>query len=364
MNVETKTNNEITQLLNNWYIEIRNRHVGNAYKLKKDIEKRIQNIEEDQNLLLYYSLIDFGYNYLIDNLSISKNSFDKIDSLGNPTDEFLAYYYHFYKAIHSNAIGNYNAAKENYDKAEKLLGNIPDEIEKAEFYYNQATFHYHFYQALIAIKQVTKAKEIFNKHNGYDLKIGYCNNLLGLACTHLKEWELAEEYFISAMDIFKKQNNENPILVVRQNLGLMYANQNLSELAIRYLTEVCEKMPNNYKAIFVKAKEHSKIDENEIASKLIEKGLNISNELGIIEYQYRFKIIKAINEKVPAKTLENAILEGMNYFKTEELWEYIQEYNERVAVLFHQENNFEKASKYFYLSHQAKEEISKKEGLK
>ena len=31
------------------------------------------------------------------------------------------------------------------------------------------------------------------------------------------------------------------MLVVKQNLGLMYAGQNLSELAISHLNEVCEK---------------------------------------------------------------------------------------------------------------------------
>ena len=72
MNIQTTVNNKVTDLLNAWYIEIRNRNVANAYKLKEEIESAINNIEEDQNLLLYYSLLDFGYKYLIDNLSIAK----------------------------------------------------------------------------------------------------------------------------------------------------------------------------------------------------------------------------------------------------------------------------------------------------
>lgn len=120
MNVQTTVNNKVTELLNAWYIEIRNRNVANAYKFKKEIESSINNIEEDQNLLLYYSLLDFGYKYLIDNLSIAKNSFDQIESFDKPTDDFLSYYYNFYKAIYSNAVGNYNAAKEHYEIAEKI----------------------------------------------------------------------------------------------------------------------------------------------------------------------------------------------------------------------------------------------------
>ncbi|MCU5281584.1 tetratricopeptide repeat protein, partial [Bacillus cereus] len=52
MNVQTTLNNKVTELLNAWYIEIRNRNVANAYKLKKEIDSSIENIEEDQNLLL------------------------------------------------------------------------------------------------------------------------------------------------------------------------------------------------------------------------------------------------------------------------------------------------------------------------
>lgn len=99
-------------------------------------------------------------------MSVAKNSFDQIESFDKPTDDFLSYYYHFYKAIYSNAVGDYNAAKEHYEMAENSLKNIPDEIEKAEFYYNQAVFQYHYYQAFVAFQQATKAKEIFTEHNG------------------------------------------------------------------------------------------------------------------------------------------------------------------------------------------------------
>lgn len=364
LDVQTTVNNKVTELLNAWYIEIRNRNVANAYKLKKEIESSINNIEEDQNLLLYYSLLDFGYKYLIDNLSIAKNSFDQIEALDKPTDDFLSYYYNFYKAIYSNAVGNYNAAKEHYEKAENLLKGIPDEIEKAEFYYNHAVFQYHFYQAFVSFQQAAKAKEIFAEHEGYEVKIGYCNNLMALACTHLKEWELAEELYISAMDIFKKVKNENGMLVVKQNLGLMYAGQNLSELAIGHLNEVCENMPENYKAIYIKGKEHFKLDENSLAAVLVQKGMEICDKLELIEYQHHFKILDGLNKGLSGEKLEKIVLEGIEYFEGEKLWEYVKEYTEVLAVLFHKEHNFEKASCYFFSSHKANEEVFKKEALK
>ena len=59
-----------------------------AQQLKTEIDGMIGNIEEDQNLLLYYALLDFRFKVLMDNLSITPASFEKIDSLNAETDDF------------------------------------------------------------------------------------------------------------------------------------------------------------------------------------------------------------------------------------------------------------------------------------
>ncbi|WP_440604697.1 tetratricopeptide repeat protein [Bacillus sp. GB_SG_008] len=364
MNVQLKGNEQLIELLNEWYLQIRARNIENSKRLKKEIEKQINDLKDNQNLLFYYSLLDFRYSYLINNLGISKKSFDKIETFDTPKEDFLAYYYHFFKAIHSNAIGSYNLAKEHYDRAESLLIHIPDELEKAEFYYNLAIFHYHIYKGLLATKYANASKDIFSNNTDCELKIAYCNNLLGLACTHLKEFELAEEYFVSAIDLFHNFGSERDVLIVRQNLGLMYAEQRSPSLAIRYLSEVNQKMPNNYKALFVQAKQYLKLGETTIALELIKEGLKICNELELSEYQYRFIIMREMCNNNTTENLEKTILAGMDYFKKEQLWEYVQEYSEILAVQFHAEANFEKASTYFFLSYGAKEKIFEKEALK
>ncbi|HEK9100166.1 tetratricopeptide repeat protein [Bacillus pfraonensis] len=364
MNVQTKGNEQITLLLNQWYLEIRSRHLEKATELKKEVDTKVNEMKENKELFQHYLLLNFRYDFLMDNLGVSKDSFDEIDSLGVPTNQSLAYYYHFFKAIHSNAIGEYNLAKEHYEKAESLLKYISDELEHAEFYYKLATFHYHIYQSLLGITYVTKAKEIFSKHSGNELNLAFCSNLYGLACIHLKEWELAEEYLTSAMNTFQKIDEKKFITMVKHNLGLMYGSQDHSAVAIRYLSEVIENSPNHYKAIFIKAREHFKLGETNVAAELIEKGLSICMNLENEQYKYRFVILREMNKKVSAQELEKAVLAGIDYFKREQLWEYIQEYTEAVAVHYHIEGNFEQGSKYFYLSYEAKKEIHKKEALK
>ncbi|MEH7706444.1 hypothetical protein COF68_28075 [Bacillus toyonensis] len=364
MNVQLKGHEQINHLLNEWYQEIRARHVDAAQLLKQEIENKIQHIEENQTILLHYSLLYFRHQYLVDSLSISKDSFKQCDAYGIPTDDFLSYYYHFFKAIHSNVTGNHNLARIHFDKAESLLSTIPDEIEYAEFHYELAVFYCHTHKSILCINHAMKAKDIFSKHMGYELKVAFCNNLYGLACTHLREWELAEEHYISAMDAFQKENLEYNILIVRHNLGFMYATQNLSELALRYLSEVNQKLPSDYKALFIEAREHYKLGENQVAQELIEKGIQLSTQLCIEGYIHHFNILEKMNLNSCASDVEKAILEGISYFEREELYEYINEYTEKLATQFYKENNHVKASYYYYEASKASEKKFKKGALK
>jgi response regulator aspartate phosphatase F len=370
----TATSNEkVMELLNTWYIEMRARRIGNAQRLKREkIDIKIQKLKnekkeealQDQNLLLYYFLLDFRYNYLIDNLGISKDSFEKINSFEAPGDNFLAYYYNFFKGIHSNELGNYIEAKEHYKKAETFLEYVPDELEKAEFYYKLETYHYDIQQALLSIKYATKAKDMYIHYSGYEINVAFCDNILGLSCTYLKEWELAEEHYTAAMNQFQKIGEEKFIIMIRHNLGWMYATQNLSVLAIRYLSEVVEKSPKHYKAIYVKAKEHFKLNQTELASVLIEKGLEICNDLHQEEYKNRNLILREMNNNSPAEQFERVALEGIKYFEREELYYNVQEYYEALATKFYEEDGHSKASKYFHLGLQARKKAFDKEALK
>ncbi|MEC0044051.1 tetratricopeptide repeat protein, partial [Bacillus cereus] len=117
-------------------------------------------------------------------------------------------------------------------------------------------------------------------------------------------------------------------------------------------------------AILIEACEHAKLNNKNKALELLEKGLKISNNLKIEEYQHRFKILLAINNEIPGEKLEQIILAGMIYFEKENLYEYIAEYNETLAIKFYHEDNHSKASKYFYLSSKARKKSHNKGALK
>nr|WP_233276711.1 tetratricopeptide repeat protein [Bacillus cereus] len=136
------------------------------------------------------------------------------------------------------------------------------------------------------------------------MKVASCETALGTARIFLKQFEKAEEHFNRSIDLLQKHNEEKLILIVRHNLGLLYATQNLSKLAIRHLSEVTEKNIAHFKAVFLQACEHYKLRKTNIVKELIEKGLAVCMELGNEEYVYHFNILRSLNEDEAIKLLE------------------------------------------------------------
>lgn len=52
--------------INEWYTHIRQFHVADAERVKLEVEREIEDMEEDQDLLLYYSLMEFRHRVMLD----------------------------------------------------------------------------------------------------------------------------------------------------------------------------------------------------------------------------------------------------------------------------------------------------------
>ncbi len=237
---------------------------------------------------------------------------------------------------------------------------VPAEVEKAEFNYRMASFYYQTYKPLPSISYANKAKDFFSKTNCYNINIALCENVLGLTCIQIRQFEQAEEHLHKAIDIIKEINNTELLLRIRNNLGWLYASQSLSELAIRHLSEVTEHLPNHYKAIFLQAREYYKLGEHNKVDTLIEKGLAACTKIENKEYVHRFNILKEMNNGSDSLTLESVVLEGISYFEEENLTRCVQEYTEILATMFYKEANEKKASRYFYMSNEARKNMKKK----
>ncbi|WP_459500023.1 response regulator aspartate phosphatase [Bacillus sp. C1] len=362
MDTHIVTKEQIKHSLDTWYQSMLKHDFIQSKSLKEEIDSQVSAIEVNKHTLLYYSLMNFRYQVLTDSLSVTKESFDTIDSLYDPNNNVLTYYYHLFKGIYETLMTNYQVANGEFEQAKSLLKNISDPLEHAEFHYRFAYLSYQSYQTLLAIDQVRLAKAEYERHSNYEICIALCENIFAMSCIDLRQFEQAEESFTKALDVFKKAGIERFTLMIRNNLGLLYANQNLSESALRHLSEVTKKSPNHFRAIYLEADEYLKLHQYNEAEALIEKGLHICNQLKNHEYQYRFMILKEMNTNT--ELLEKAILTGISYFEREELFDCIEEYAGRLADKFYNESNHEKASKYYHMSKEAKQKQLVKGALK
>lgn len=366
MTVQEKSNKQLIELLHEWYEEIRLYHVKEAKQTYLQVKERLKEIETDQYVSFYYSLLNFRYKVLVDGMSITKDSFNQIEKLPNIKEEFsfLAYYYYFFKAIHSTILANYTEAKTHYEKAEELLIDMLDDVEKAEFEYRFSTYCYQSYQPFEAIQHVVKAKEIYRNHGGYEINIALCDNVYGLACIDLREFERAEECLNTVIDVFKKYDEEQLLLRVRSNLGWLYNIQDLYPLAIRQSSEIINTIPNHFKALFVLARAYYKLEGIETAKAYIKQGIQYTNASGNEEYKHRFAVLNELITELPRIKLEKVVTDAISYFEKEDMWDCVKEYAEILALQFYEANNHVKASKYFYISNNADKKHLRKGALK
>ena len=312
----------------------------------------------------YLELFNFRYQVLTDGLSINKRSFDHIDSMNLPASNSIQFYYHFFKGIHRTILSDYNDAKIHFEQAEEFITSDLNELEKAEFMYRQGTYLYQTYQPLLAIEKVTEAKDILLKHNEYNVLVALCENVYGLSCIDLRQYNLAEEDFDAAIDILRRESQEELLLRVRSNIGWLYENQNLLSSAIRHLSEVNSKIANHVRALFSEAEAHFKLGETLRAEELINRGINVSKEIDNKEYLHRFLILEQMNKLSNTNELEKVVIEGIQYFEQNNLLDAVYEYTEKLAIRFHEENNYRKASEYFYKSTVSQKKSMEKGALK
>ncbi|MEC1233311.1 response regulator aspartate phosphatase, partial [Bacillus paralicheniformis] len=96
--------------LNEWYSMIRKNQVTDAEFIKSEIKHELEQMEEDQNVLLYYSLLEFRHNLMLKDLkpnkaadiseSLSKIEAKKEDLQNSQVDELINYYYWFFKGMY------------------------------------------------------------------------------------------------------------------------------------------------------------------------------------------------------------------------------------------------------------------------
>ncbi len=160
---------EVGVKINEWYKMIRQFSVPDAEILKAEVEQEINEMEEDEYLLIYYTLMKFRHQLMLDYLEpvttrvrpTIDELLEKIEASNKGISGLLCYYSLFFRGMYEFDQKQYVKAIGFYREAEKQLVHVHDEIERAEFHFKLAEAYYGMKQSHVSMHHVKQARSIF-----------------------------------------------------------------------------------------------------------------------------------------------------------------------------------------------------------
>ncbi|MFE6625584.1 hypothetical protein ACFVGK_41650, partial [Streptomyces sp. NPDC057740] len=156
-------------MLNQWYSSIKQHNISAADAKKEEIQPLLDSMDENQDVLLYYNLLDARYLLLKEEYSKSGGVLDELEKTAeeHETDDMIQYYFFFFSGMYAYYKKQYTKAIMYYKIAEERLKRIPDEIEKAEFHYYLSKAYYQIDQNHFSLVHAEIAYDTFKAHDTY-----------------------------------------------------------------------------------------------------------------------------------------------------------------------------------------------------
>ncbi|MDY7224628.1 response regulator aspartate phosphatase [Halalkalibacterium halodurans] len=359
---EKLASSEVANRLNEWYDSIKRHDIEKATKCKEEIKKSIDEMEEDQNVLLYYNLIDSRYKQVIQRFDESRNILNDIKEQGEntETDELLRFYYYFFNGLYEFYRRNYIQAIHYYRQAETYLEDIPDEIEHAEFHFQLANAYYGIDQNFFSLSHAEKAIGIYKKHDHYvnrqiSLKMAIAANRFDL-----NRHDSAMSLYKEVIQISSKHGQTFLEVLGHYNLGLCYEYLNELEAAkgcfetaldIEYSQE--NKKDTYLEIKYMLARVLFKMDQLEEGKGWFNVAKTLADETG--EETYKTKL--AILHHIYLEPNELLLDEELETLRKRKLWHDVSDLAANAGRHFKKKEMYKLATKYFVEALQSKEKI-------
>lgn len=365
MGIKEMASDDVTDLLTKWDSYLVIQDIEKATEIKETINNRLSQLRVEGDMLKEYHILNFRHELHLGHFEKATAQLNQLFSLKGEIDHLFSYYSHLLNGVYAYKEKRFHDAIKHYMEAGKWLPLLQDEIEAADYHYKLASAYYAVRQPLMSVEHAKKAKQIYDKNKDYIRKSAHCKILLGANAVDLHQYEEAEVYYQSAIDDAAKVNDLHLKTVIYYNIGLLYAEQNLSKAAIRYLKYVLEyKEFTPYyllKSLFLITRENFKIGQVEEAKKWLEQGEVLAEKLKNKEYIMKFRLIKAVYLEEPS---EATFIEGIAYFENKALWLDVEEYAEIAARLYVKNQRFEQAVHFYEKAIGARKKLIEMEALK
>ncbi|ARW09075.1 Rap family tetratricopeptide repeat protein [Bacillus atrophaeus] len=354
--------------LNSWYTTIKKNMIDDAEKMKSEIEFLLQDIQENQDVLLYYQLLEFRHELMLIYLK-SKDvedvqaTYEILKEKEGSLTNMLEYYYFFFVGMYEFRRKELESAISAYNMAETKLSEVEDELERAEFYFKVSEVYYYMKQTYFSLNYAKRAIKIYRKYNIDDERILHCRFIVAGNLIDTLNYENAIHELVRGLRDAKRIGKKYLIATFHMNLGIVYRGinkYNLSVLFLRNALAVFQEENHIFMCKTLFNLSHVLAQKGEVDKALLyfEKGNMIALWNKDNEYQAKFKLLKGLyfsNEDV------SLINEALDYFESKKLFADIEEYAKEVADFFYQKGKSSLANEYYRKVIAARNEIRKGE---
>ncbi|MEC3606264.1 tetratricopeptide repeat protein [Bacillus glycinifermentans] len=216
--------------MNFWYKALVNNWPDKAEKTKNEVRAIIDSMEENQDALIYYSLLEFRHQLQLDYLSSGaggdlESRFREFQALRQTKtlEGMLEYYYNFFAGMYHFRQKELIHALNFYRTAENQLNSFDcDEVEKAEFYFKLSEVYYHMKQTFFSMNYATRAYNIFKNHETYGERMIQCQFIVAGNWLDKMYPEKALHNLNTALEESLKQRATHLSGTAHMNIGICY----------------------------------------------------------------------------------------------------------------------------------------------
>ncbi|MCY8236613.1 tetratricopeptide repeat protein [Bacillus inaquosorum] len=364
--------------INEWYKMIRQFSVPDAEVLKAEVEQDIQQMEEDQDLLIYYSLMCFRHQLMLDYLEPGQTYGNRptvtelLETIETPQKKLtglLKYYSLFFRGMYEFDQKEYVEAIGFYREAEKELPFVSDEIEKAEFHFKVAEAYYHMKQTHVSMHHILQALDIYQNHPLYSIRTIQSLFVIAGNYDDFKHYGRALPHLEAALELAMDIQNDRFIAISLLNIANSYDRSGDYQMAIEHFQKAAEVsretvpdlLPN---VLFGLSWTLCKTGQTQKAFQFIEEGLGHMRTYPNAGSHKFYKELYLFLQAVYKESVdETRILEMLAYFEKKNLHAYIEACARSAAAVFESRCHFEHAAAFYRKVLKAQEDIQKGECL-
>lgn len=336
---------------------IRQFSVPDAEILKAEVEQEIERMEEDQDLLIYYQLMCFRHQIMLDYIKpvdFNKNRptisslLDLIETSQETLTGMLEYYNLFFRGMYEFSNKEYVEAIKYYRKAEIKLEIVSDEIERAEFHFKVAEAYYIMKQTHVSMHHILKAMEIYDQYDLYKVRKIQCSFVIAGNYDDMKRSDKALPHLEKSLRMVEEIQNNRLISSAYYNLADCYECLGDTDQAIAYCEKAVrinknERYDNLPHSLYFLSSLLMKKGDYKKGKDVLDYGFSISVQYDDDLYKRLFHFIKALYVD---KVNIDQIKQVFHFLDENKIYAYLEELSYDVAGVFKSKNDHETANEF------------------